>query len=439
MKVQLPRFICCVLNLEAFFLKAAQMVGKPDLAPDAWVRKLVMLCDAAPATPFSTVKLILEREGLPLHDFFEKFEGQPIGSASIAQVHRARVKGSTRDVAVKVQHPGVEELMMTDIRNLKAFAAFLQRFDIKFDLLSITDELEDQVQYEFDFVREATSMDRIADSMSIWNNGKPPVIIPRSIPGMVTRQVLVMDFIEGIPILRLEVELAKRGICADGTVARLAKRNILRDLTAAYGQMILRDGFFQADPHPGNILINNLGKVALLDYGQVKELQNSLRLDFANLVLAIASGKPLKISHCFKNLGIVTARRGEEDLASLKTMAVMMFDTKLPPGLSKVTPFGEESMLKKFPVTNFPKELFFILRTIHLLRGLSIGMGISYSCAHEWKQLAEAAVCTSIQEEQVRPLQYGNLANQTTTTPKKLVWEKRRKYRRLYWLQPHIL
>eukprot|EP00249_Psilotum_nudum_P007119 c20317_g1_i2 orf=183-1424(+) len=292
-------YLLCT-ELGGFFLKAAQMVGKPDLAPDAWVRKLVMLCDAAPATPFSTVKLILEREGLPLHDFFEKFEGQPIGSASIAQVHRARVKGSTRDVAVKVQHPGVEELMMTDIRNLKAFAAFLQRFDIKFDLLSITDELEDQVQYEFDFVREATSMDRIADSMSIWNNGKPPVIIPRSIPGMVTRQVLVMDFIEGIPILRLEVELAKRGICADGTVARLAKRNILRDLTAAYGQMILRDGFFQADPHPGNILINNLGKVALLDYGQVKELQNSLRLDFANLVLAIASGKPLKISHCFK-------------------------------------------------------------------------------------------------------------------------------------------
>eukprot|EP00249_Psilotum_nudum_P007120 c20317_g1_i3 orf=183-1103(+) len=136
-------YLLCT-ELGGFFLKAAQMVGKPDLAPDAWVRKLVMLCDAAPATPFSTVKLILEREGLPLHDFFEKFEGQPIGSASIAQVHRARVKGSTRDVAVKVQHPGVEELMMTDIRNLKAFAAFLQRFDIKFDLLSITDELEDQ-------------------------------------------------------------------------------------------------------------------------------------------------------------------------------------------------------------------------------------------------------------------------------------------------------
>jgi aarF domain-containing kinase len=117
-----------------------------------------------------------------------------------------------------------------------------------------------QVEFEFDFIKEAGSMDRISESLRAANWGKAPIAIPRSVPGLVTKKVLVMDFIEGTPILKLADEMAKRGINPNGAVARMAKRNILRDLSSAYGQMILRDGFFQADPHPGNVLINKDGK-----------------------------------------------------------------------------------------------------------------------------------------------------------------------------------
>eukprot|EP00250_Pteridium_aquilinum_P004612 c14821_g1_i2 orf=544-2046(+) len=384
-------------DLGGFFLKVAQLIGKPDLAPDAWVRKLVKLCDAAPSTPFSTVKCVLERElGMAIEDLFEEFGEIPIGSASVAQVHRARIKGAKSDVAVKVQHPGVEELMMTDIRNLRAFGAFVQRFDVKFDMLSVINELEEQVGLEFDFEREARSMDRIADSFSAYGQQKrAPVQVPRSIPNLVTRQVLIMDFIEGIPILRLSEEMAKRGFNPDGAVAKLAKRNILRDLTEAYGHMILKDGFFQADPHPGNILITDKGKIALLDYGQVKELPCSLRRDYAKLVLALYAGEPFEIGRCLEKLGVVLGAKIESDPAAFLVMASGLFDTKLPPGRSKSIPFGEDSTLAKFPVKNFPKELFFVLRTVHILRGLGVGMGISYSCASEWRYLAEEAVSAS--------------------------------------------
>ncbi|PNY13054.1 putative aarF domain-containing protein kinase [Trifolium pratense] len=224
-------------------------------------------------------------------------------------VHRARLKGDKDDVVVKVQHPGVQDLMMTDIRNLQAFALYMQKTDIKFDLYSVTKEMETQIGYEFDFMREATAMERIRKFLYKINK-RTPVLVPRVIRNMVTRRVLVMEYIDGVPIMNLGDEIAKRGINPHGKVAVAAKQKILQSLTLAYGQMILKSGFFHADPHPGNILIckgsearitygNDLG-VALLDYGQVKDLPEELRLGYANLVLAIANGDPVRASESYR-------------------------------------------------------------------------------------------------------------------------------------------
>ncbi|CAN6449244.1 unnamed protein product [Victoria cruziana] len=211
-------------ELGGFFLKVAQIIGKPDLAPTAWVRRLVTLCDRAPPTPFEVVQSVLEEELRGNFDeLFERFDQAPIGSASIAQVHRARMRGGKSDVAVKVQHPGVQELMMTDIRNLRAFATFLQNTDVKFDLISVTSEIEKQVGYEFDFLREADAMQKIHHFLCT-NNKRSPVIVPRVISGMTTRRVLLMEFIDGIPITSLGEEMAKRGINPGGRIAAAAKQ-----------------------------------------------------------------------------------------------------------------------------------------------------------------------------------------------------------------------
>lgn len=415
-------------DLGGFFLKVAQLVGKPDLAPEAWVKRLVTLCDAAPATPVSVVKCVLQHElGYKFEDLFDEFHPIPVGSASVAQVHRARIKGIKEDVAVKVQHPGVEELMMTDIQNLRAFASLLQRFDLKFDALSVVDELEEQVGLEFDFEREARSMDRIANSFSAYSEREPPPIkVPRSVRSLVTRRVLIMQFMEGIPILKLGEEMTRRGINTNGTMARLAKGNILKDLTKAYGHMILKDGFFQADPHPGNILVMSKGKIALLDYGQVKELPNQMRLDYAKLVLAMNAGNPSEMGRCFEKLGIVLGKNVESNPTLFSLMASSLFDTKLPSGCSTSDPFKKDSLLKQIPVNNFPKDLFFVLRTIQILRGLSVGMGIRYSCVEIWNDLAKEAVSASYKAQKTRRSRSGGQRD--------LVWERRKRSRRLSFL-----
>uniref|UniRef100_A0A0E0JSE4 ABC1 atypical kinase-like domain-containing protein n=1 Tax=Oryza punctata TaxID=4537 RepID=A0A0E0JSE4_ORYPU len=358
-------------ELGGLFLKAAQILGKPDLAPMAWVKSLVTLCDKAPATPIDVVRDVVEKQfGKSFDDIFECFDVEPVGSASIAQVHRARLKLSKTDVAVKVQHPGAEKLMMVDIRNMQAFALFLQKYDINFDLYSATKEMEKQICYEFDFVREAKAMERIREFLRVTNK-KPPVIVPRVIPEMVSREVLVMEFIEGTPIMNLGNEMAKRGIDPGGKIATMAKQKILTDLTLAYGQMILKD--------------------ALLDYGQVKAMPEDLRLAYANLVIAMADDDFLRTKESFREIGIETWSIADNELEELFQLSLRMFDTRLPPGVTAMSPFAEDSSLNKVGVQSFPEELFSVLRTIQLLRGLTVGMGLRFSCAQQWKPIAEEA------------------------------------------------
>ncbi|XP_051115905.1 uncharacterized protein LOC127241058 [Andrographis paniculata] len=379
-------------DLGGFFLKVAQIIGKPDLAPAAWVRRLVTLCDQAPATPYHVIKVVLEKElGQSVDKLFERFDTNPLGSASIAQVHRARLRGDKHDVVVKIQHPGVQDLMMTDIHNLQAFALYMQKTDVKFDLYSVTKEMEKQIGYEFNFLREADAMEKIHRFLS-ENNKKSPVLVPKVMRNMFTRRVLVMEYMDGIPILKLGDEIAKRGINPGGKVAAAAKQNILKSLTLAYGQMILESGFFHADPHPGNILICKGSEVALLDYGQVKDLPENLRLGYANLVLAMADNDPIKASESYRELGIDTLISCKDEQKEMLKLAQTMFDTKLPPGVKMLQPFSEESSLEKIAIKAFPEELFSVLRTVHLLRGLSVGLGINYSCAEQWRPIAEEAL-----------------------------------------------
>uniref|UniRef100_A0A0E0N6F2 ABC1 atypical kinase-like domain-containing protein n=1 Tax=Oryza rufipogon TaxID=4529 RepID=A0A0E0N6F2_ORYRU len=287
-------------ELGGLFLKAAQILGKPDLAPMAWVKRLVTLCDNAPATPIDV------------------------------------------------------------------------KYDINFDLYSATKEMEKQICYEFDFVREAKAMERIREFLRVTNKKKPPVIVPRVIPEMVSREVLVMEFIEGTPIMNLGNEMAKRGIDPGGKIATMAKQKILTDLTLAYGQMILKD--------------------ALLDYGQVKAMPEDLRLAYANLVIAMADDDFLRTKESFREIGIETWSIADNELEELFQLSLRMFDTRLPPGVTAMSPFAEDSSLNKVGVQSFPEELFSVLRTIQLLRGLTVGMGLRFSCAQQWKPIAEEAL-----------------------------------------------
>ena len=159
------------------------------------------------------------------------------------------------------------------------------------DYFTVFSELEAQLAFEFDFQREASSMTRIADALAAQPGG-PPVRVPRPVPGLVAKRVMVMDFIPGTPLSRLAAAAAARKAAGgDGLAAqaltKLAGARLLRSLSDAFGAMMLGDGFFHGDPHPGNIIIGDRGEVALIDFGQVKQLRDETRRGLAKIMLLL--------------------------------------------------------------------------------------------------------------------------------------------------------
>lgn len=264
--------------------------SRADLFPEPYTRKLARLQDSVPAMDGTLVLQVVEREllaGKKLTSTFSEFDARPLGSASVAQVHRARLKKTGKEVAVKVQRPGMESVMLGDVANVKALALQLRgRFPV--DYYTVFSELESQLKFEFDFQAEAAAMDRIAGALAALPQGAP-VLVPRSVRGLVSRRVLCMDFVRGRPLSQLAAELAERGISPGSPEAVLLGTRLLRALTDAYGAMLFGEGFFHGDPHPGNIMVTEAGEVALVDFGQTKQITPQMRISLAKVMVMLAN------------------------------------------------------------------------------------------------------------------------------------------------------
>eukprot|EP00976_Prorocentrum_cordatum_P079372 1183522-Prorocentrum_minimum.AAC.2 len=387
-------FDLCI-DLQGFYIKAGQFMGsRGDFMPLEVCESLVALQDQVPPMKPVQARAVLERELAPrsIEDVFSEIDlDKPLGSASIAQVHKGHLRKAAKvgvnqnqgnggskgtPVAVKIQYPDAEKKMASDFQNLRKLASMLQVTDLKFDLVSSVDELESQVRLEFDFRREASMMDVIADNLKAIQRR---VKIPRSVPGLVTKRMLVMDYLDGVQVMRLgDYDLS-------ASQRKMAAKRILTRLSEAYGRMLLTNGVFQADGHPGNILVMKGGTVGLLDYGQSKVLDEDERINFAKMIMALNQNDKRKVVQAMESLGIVTEK---QHLASQCQHATNMFDT-----LGEIDAFGPSSVLKMNPVKEFPRDFFFVLRVVQLLRGLAHGMGIDdFSCAQQWKPYARDAL-----------------------------------------------
>ena len=242
--------VCATISqLRGFYSKSAQLIGsRPDLFPKQYCSKLAPFQDSAPAMDGALLVRVVESElGAPLPELFSAFDAEPLGSASVAQVHRAVLRSTGQVVAVKVQRPAVEPLMLGDVANLLALAE-RTRGSLAVDYYVVFSELQSQLRNEFDFALEAASMTRVADLMDAAPGGAP-LFVPRPVPGLISKRCLVMDFVPGTPLSRLADEMARRGISADSAAAKLVARKLLRALTDAYSIMLLQEGFIHGDPH----------------------------------------------------------------------------------------------------------------------------------------------------------------------------------------------
>lgn len=173
-------------------------------------------------------------------DVFESLDLQNVlGSASIAQVHRGVLRSGKREVAVKVQFPNTEELMMSDLANFRALGGVLEKTELNFDIVRPIEELRRQIAMEFDFEAEARGMSEIRHALREIKR----VSVPEAVPGLVSRRLLVMTYLDGTPMTKLHEKMGRRS----KRTIRYVGRKIMRNLSECYGKMILADGFFQAD------------------------------------------------------------------------------------------------------------------------------------------------------------------------------------------------
>lgn len=247
-----------VTDLKGFYVKTAQIISsRQDLFPKQYTEALSGFTDNLDPMPAELAKAVVVQELLnrdeKFEDVFSEFDETPLGAASVAQVHRAVLteKYGGREVAVKIQRPSIESKLMGDIANLKALSKTFRNLDaLPLDYYTVMAELEKQLADEFDFVAEAVAMDRIYNSLSRSMDGTEstelPLVLPRPVAGLVSRRVLVMDYLKGVPLSRAREEMQKRGVDPDSPEAKLFGRKLLKALTHAFGRNILETGFFHA-------------------------------------------------------------------------------------------------------------------------------------------------------------------------------------------------
>jgi ubiquinone biosynthesis protein len=273
-------FATCVVDLfrslGATFIKVGQIMStRPDLFPPHLIRALESLQDNVGPFAWSLVQqTITEELGRPPDQIFSEIQRAPIASASVAQVHKARLPDG-RVVAVKVRRPGLDEIVAFDLKVMKTFARLLCAVP-SIALLAPVESVEEfgrGIRMQLDFTIEARNNRRFRDNFA----GDPEVLFPALVDELCTRRVLVMEFVEGTKVLNFRQTPAdpKR-------LAQIGFRVLLK--------MVFEDGFVHADLHPGNILVAADGRVALLDLGLVGELDGKHRSGFARYFAAWAQG-----------------------------------------------------------------------------------------------------------------------------------------------------
>jgi predicted unusual protein kinase regulating ubiquinone biosynthesis (AarF/ABC1/UbiB family) len=349
------------ISLEGLLIKASQFIAtRADLLPDEWVSTLSGLHDRVPPRPFAMIRGRIEAElGRPLNKVFSEFDPTPLASASLAQVHEARLHDG-RHCAVKVQYPGIDSIVAADLRNLSFVLKVLAYLEPNFDFRIIAREMLKYIPMELDFLHEADNCERLRKNFA----ADPDVIVPEVYREYTTRRVLTMEFCEGIKITQV-AELERAGI---------DKHAVAQKLTEVFCEQILRDGFFHADPHPGNILVRPGPRLVLLDFGLAKDFPPSFRDGIVRLTFAILSNDKAAMVRAFTELGFRT-RNGDPDTLVALSEAFLggaVKSGKAYADKEMIEQFSEElpRTLKSNPVVEVPGDVLLVSRVMGLLSGL---------------------------------------------------------------------
>lgn len=281
-------------DLGPTYVKIGQIMSmRSDVLPQIYCNELMKLRADVKPLPFSTIKQLIEAEyGIPLEEVFSHIEEKPLGSASMAQVHIVTLLDGRKAVA-KIQRPAIKEVMAKDIALMRKAAKLFQRIEITGDVIDFTSVIEEMwvvSQQEMDFLLEVKNCKELQQ----LNADIKYVSFPKIEEHLCTPRIIVMEYIDGIKV----DEVAKL------TELGYDMNEIGEKLASNYIKQILEDGFFHADPHPGNIWIQD-GKIVWIDLGMVGRLNNRDRVLFRRAVNAIVNHDVFEMKDVVLSLGTV--------------------------------------------------------------------------------------------------------------------------------------
>ncbi len=277
-----------LVELGPVYVKLGQLLStRPDLLPPEYITELTALQAEVPAVAWQEVETVIRQQlRRPLEETFITLNPQPVAAGSIAQTHKATLADG-REVALKIQRPGIEVIVDQDIALLRTLADLVSRtnFGKYYDLKALAEEFATALLGELDFMLEATHTDQLRSNLSSsrWFDPKR-LVVPEIFWDLTTEKLLVMEWLDGVPLLLANFS----GTGFDGD-AIAEKRAIVSLLVNAFFQQIYIDGFFHADPHPGNLFYLSDGRVALLDCGMVGRLDPRTQQVLTEMLLAIVN------------------------------------------------------------------------------------------------------------------------------------------------------
>ena len=275
-----------LLDLGPVYVKLGQLMStRPDLLPADYIEALSTLQDEVPAAPWSEVEVLLRQQlKQPLQETFSTINTQAVAAGSIAQTHRATLVDG-REVALKVQRPGIDITVPQDIALIRGVADLVARteFGQTYEIRSLAEEFATALQAELDFTREAGFTDQLRRNLvnSRWFDSEQ-LVIAEIYWDYTTEKLLVMEWLDGVPLLSANITSN-----ANGKDPSTQRRDITTLLFRAFFQQVYIDGFFHADPHPGNLFYLKDGRVALLDCGMVGRLDPRTQQILTEMLLAI--------------------------------------------------------------------------------------------------------------------------------------------------------
>ncbi len=364
------RLVATIAALGPSFVKMAQVfAGRADLLPEPYLTSISGLADRVPEVhPDRIEREIQETYGASVHELFEEWGRTPVAAASLGQVHRAVYKG--QEVAVKVLRPNVEQLVESDIvaaRRILGWAEQLFHHPHIRGLQAVIEEFSRRIGAELDFRQEAEFAKEIRKNFVTMRT----VAIPRIVEELTRQRVLVMEFMHGTKLDQLQPLI---------DAGKIEPRKLVNTVMEVYVQMMMIDGLFHADPHPGNILVRDDGTLVLLDFGLVVRVPRETRLTLVQTIFSAIRRDPDAVTDGFIALGVVVPGTDRAVVRRLvdTLLGVAFGRTTTQERIAIMTAAHEELLADKvltklydFPVT-LPADLVYFARTAALIEGIGV-------------------------------------------------------------------